>query len=780
MNNFFRHLKIFKVFNIFLTLICLTFSQSFSQSHFVITGKVTDSETTQPLPAASVRILGTTQGTITTADGTYRLSIEPGERVVVYSYIGCKSDSQKVDVSQNISLDIKLKPIGVQLPEVVSIAEDPALEIIRKAIANKRKWMDKLKTYEIQAFTRQILYRDTSIAGITESYTTGYWQKGDTLREIVKQKRQTENVQMKNNFASVSRITNFNDDEIKIAGYTFIGPTAPDALDYYDYKLLKTFGKSGYEIYEIKMIPKSRVTPLLEGTIDIADFTYAVMGVDVQPGDAFNIPFVKNLELKYKQQFSLCQDEFWMPHDIHIKGGAEISFIGLNIPKIAFEQTSVIYDYKINSVIPDSIFKKPRLTSDSSASIYDSTYWKRNEVLPLTKIEKAAYDSLDSSKTFDVQFRPGGISMTLFGDSGNGLSYLKYIDAHFNRVEGFYFGSKYQIDSLLTNNTIYATAGYGFSDNLLKLKLGGIQYFDKQRKYGLGIETYRKLNNVPDGNFYDPLSISFSSLIGKNDYRDYFLSSGWRGYVSSKPAEKIQAEFSFNSEWQKSVEPNSDYSFVSLGNHFRYNPPVNDGKLRSFELKFRYGNEPVFLNLVPVNAAEVAIEHSSPSILKSDYDFTWYYFSASYNFKTIYQSHLFSPVLRVFLSAGYSQKNLPLQKLFTVDTRLSSYAPPGVLRTAGPKQFVGDNFILINLEHNFRSIPFLALGIPYLYKRGIEFIISGSAAQAWYRKTSVTNKWYYETGIGIGKIFDLLRIDLTYRLQNPKKLFVTVAISTIF
>ena len=752
----------------------------YSQNVYTIHGKIVDSETHQPLPAASVRVNGTTRGTITTADGTFRLSMESREYLLIFSYIGYRSDSQKINLSQDIELKIKLKPIGVQLPEVVSIAEDPAIEIIRKAIANKRKWMDKLNSYEIQAFTRQTLYRDTAIASIAESYTTGYWQKGDTLREIVKQKRQTENIPTSGNFAAVWGITNFNDDEIRSAGFTFVGPTAPDALDYYDYKLQRTYGKNGYEVYEIKVIPKSRIKPLFQGTINIADFTYAVMGVDLQPNEVFNIPFVSDLKLNYRQHFSLYQDEFWMPTDIRLIGGAKIGFAGFTIPKITFERTSVIYDYKINTTIPDTIFKKPKLSTDSSAIAYDTTFWKRNEVLPLTQTEQIAYDSLDSTKTLAVQFRPGGVSITLFGDSSGALSYLKYIDGHFNRVEGFYFGGKYENDSLIINNSIYSSAGYGFSDNILKLKFGLVQYFDKQRHYGLGVEIYKKLANVPDGNFYDPLTISFASLIGKNDYRDYFLSSGWRGFVTTIFFEHFNAELSFISEWQKSVRPNTVYSFFSLGNNYRGNPSIQDGKLRSFQLNLRYGSEPVVLNLVPVDALELTVEHTKPTIFKSDFDFTRYFVSASYNFKTFLQSHLFPPTMRIYLSAGTSTGKLPLQKLFTVDTRLSSYAPLGVLKSAGAKQFVGDRFVAINIEHNFRSVPFLALGIPFLYKRGIEFIVHGSAAQAWNGHISVTDKWYSEAGVGIGKIFDILRFDLTYKLKNPKRLFFTLGISSLF
>lgn len=755
----------------------------FSQQIFIFSGKVTDSETTQPIPAANIRIDGTSRGTIANTHGIFQLSLPTGEYQIIFSHIGYKTDSVRINLDADLLKNVSMKAVKIQMPEMIVIAEDPAIEIIRKAIANKRKWMDKLNSYTIQAFTRQLFYRDTTIASITESYSTGYWQKGDTLREIVKQKRQTENIPASGNFAAVWGITNFNDDEIRSAGYTFIGPTATNALDFYDYKLQRTFGKGGYEIYEINVIPKSRLQPLFQGIITIADYTYAVMGVDLQPNEAFNIPFVSDLKLNYRQKFSLYEDEFWMPTDVRIVGGAKISFAGIKFPKITFEQTSVITDYKINTAIPDTIFRKPRLTTDSSALVYDTTFWKQNEVLPLTESEQFAYDSLDSTKTLAVQFKPGGIAITLGSDTSGFLNYLPYVDARFNRVEGFYFGGRYQLDSVTNSTAIKGAAGYGFSDNIFKMNFGATQFFDAKRNYGVGFEVYRKLDNVPDGKFYHPLVISFTSLVGRNDYRDYFLASGWRAFSVLKPINNFQFEIGFNSEWHKSLLVNSDFSFITLGNSFRYNPPITEGKNRSFTFTSRIGQEPVFLNLITIDAVEIGIEHSNPNILKSNYDFTSYLFSTTYSFNTFLQSHLFSPVMRLALSAGSSAGKVPPQKLFTIDSRLSGMAPFGVLKTAGVKEFVGNKFILFSAEHNFRSIPFLALGLPFFYKRHTELILHGAVAQTWLDKTSVTNGWYYEAGLGIGKILDIIRLDLTYRFpKNAKngRLFFTASISQLF
>ncbi len=87
---------------------------------------------------------------------------------------------------------------------------------------------------------------------------------------------------------------------------------------------------------------------------------------------------------------------------------------------------------------------------------------------------------------------------------------------------------------------------------------------------------------------------------------------------------------------------------------------------------------------------------------------------------------------------------------------------------------------MISLEHNFRSLPFLALDIPFLYRNSIELITYGAFAQTWYGSTSASNGWYAETGIGLARIFDLLRADVTYRCTQPRRFIFSLSIATLF
>jgi len=71
-----------------------------------LTGKVTDSETGEPLPAATVTILGTTSGTVTDIDGNYTLPVVSENDMLEFRFIGYVV--QTIKVGNNRVLNVAL------------------------------------------------------------------------------------------------------------------------------------------------------------------------------------------------------------------------------------------------------------------------------------------------------------------------------------------------------------------------------------------------------------------------------------------------------------------------------------------------------------------------------------------------------------------------------------------------------------------------------------------------------------------------------------------------
>jgi TonB-linked SusC/RagA family outer membrane protein len=81
-----------------------------------VTGKITD-EQGDPLVGVSVKIVGTSTGTVTDVDGIYSISAEEGSSLV-FSYIGFESQTLPV---RGGTLNVVMKSSGTQLNEVVVV-----------------------------------------------------------------------------------------------------------------------------------------------------------------------------------------------------------------------------------------------------------------------------------------------------------------------------------------------------------------------------------------------------------------------------------------------------------------------------------------------------------------------------------------------------------------------------------------------------------------------------------------------------------------------------------
>ncbi|MFV0270018.1 MAG: SusC/RagA family TonB-linked outer membrane protein, partial [Draconibacterium sp.] len=83
-----------------------------------ISGTVTDNEG-QPLPGVTVLIKGTTTGTISDFEGKYVLTDVPAEAVLVFSFVGMKT--QEIVHGNQTTIDVKLLEDAIGLEEVVAI-----------------------------------------------------------------------------------------------------------------------------------------------------------------------------------------------------------------------------------------------------------------------------------------------------------------------------------------------------------------------------------------------------------------------------------------------------------------------------------------------------------------------------------------------------------------------------------------------------------------------------------------------------------------------------------
>ncbi|TKG96892.1 SusC/RagA family TonB-linked outer membrane protein [Puteibacter caeruleilacunae] len=83
-----------------------------------ITGKVTEASG-ETLPGVSIVVKGTTIGTVTDFDGNYELLNVPDDAVLVFSFVGMRT--QEIAVGSNTSIDMVMEEDAIGLEEVVAI-----------------------------------------------------------------------------------------------------------------------------------------------------------------------------------------------------------------------------------------------------------------------------------------------------------------------------------------------------------------------------------------------------------------------------------------------------------------------------------------------------------------------------------------------------------------------------------------------------------------------------------------------------------------------------------
>lgn len=97
--------------------VCILVFQSFAQDR-TISGKVTSSEDGSPLPGVSVGVKGSTKGTVTASDGSYKINIS-GTPTLIFSFVGFQRTTIPVGVKSVV--DITLISDASEIDEVVVV-----------------------------------------------------------------------------------------------------------------------------------------------------------------------------------------------------------------------------------------------------------------------------------------------------------------------------------------------------------------------------------------------------------------------------------------------------------------------------------------------------------------------------------------------------------------------------------------------------------------------------------------------------------------------------------
>ena len=798
-------LTVFQIVCIILATFCLPASILQSQT---ITGIITDSATSEPLRFVTVHAVGTKKTTITTKDGRFLLKLTGYQDSVTLrcSLVGYSPSTLRFSATDT-AIAVALVEQPFRSAEVVVTAEDPAVKIMRRVLARKKKQNDTLERYTYMLYSKLTVVTDTTTASrssgrgdstvfsILETFSKGYVRRPDVFYNEIIQRRQTLNIPAQANFVSFGTNINVYDDVISILGEEIQTPFHPNALDYYDVAL-----KSSEEddIVRIDVRPRGLARKTFIGTIYIDQRTDAPVEVRLVPNKNVIIPF--DATLNYRQTFAI-DDGAVVPQALSLTSSVQVDILYVISPRLDISVETFCYDYNINASFSDAVFDQRRVELSEQAYHDDSAYWKANEKMPLRQDELEAYEEIrktiespDSVATISfVDQYIGPITRTLSMLARKPFTGIDDI-VRYNRVHGLFLGLglRHRPD---TTVEIHGTAGYGFTDQRMYGSLGGTYFFGLNQVWGLDASAFSALRRVD--NPYDVrtgLITLVTALVG-NDYGDYYYANGWEVGIKVGTG---QLRLVLNDEWERpttlrlfvrseqqhSAVFHNTWSLFSPELPRRDLPPIVAGQMRSmgFDVNVQYNP----WRMVSRSGFRISTELSDPQILSSDFTFFRVQAAMSLRVRTL-------PlwVLDFTASGGFTTGNVPPQKYFSLESSVSGLAAQGSFRGTGVKEFYGDEFGALSISHNFGEIIPGLLRIPDIASFGIEFILTGSLGWSAFRMPPTNGypyhttqqtreRVYYELGFGINRILLFLRLDITARLSQRihPQFFLTIALAT--
>lgn len=762
---------------------------------FEISGSIRDAKTNKPLEFVTVKVADTSFGTTGGKDGKFFVRLKPGSYKLIFSYIGYFTDTSYFYLEDSsIVRDIFLKPSEILTEQIDVFGEDPAYEIIRKAIRYKKKFKSTLNEYEYDAYSKFIIRsnrsiipgkeipRDTSgkkkipIFGILESETKGYFKKPNLEKQIVTAKKETANIAR--GFA-LPLILNFYDEDIDLQEFTIPAPLADDAFGNYEYRLEGTTSIDSTRIFKIKVINKTESRPLLHGTIYIADSLFSLMRVDLSTNDAAK-PLGIN-KIIFKQKFTSFKDvknpseNYWMPTDVQIY--ADGSF--LSVINFEAEVFTIVSRYEINKTAPKGIFDEFVIKVMPDAN-KDTAYWKSRELIKNSKEEKKAYNII--KKETKKKENSLGFSFTSMNlGSKYNSSVINYY--RFNRVEGSALSFNFSYREKLNKMNAYFKFGYGTSDKKSKYEIQYTGRFLNDRRLRFHAEFYKKLQPLSlkelagISEFYN----SGTALFDKKDNLDYYYATGYYLDLNYKLIPQFGIGLNFFQEKQRTAYKNTNFSFRKKEVEFIDNPQINEAFQRVIGIQFDidankydaidWGTGDISrFRRTNIPELRLGFYYSGKDLLNSTYEYRKYVVN-------LVGRNYFNNLFNIRYKAGIEYQNgqVPFQSLSYFKSSTGTIDIGMGFNAMTYQEFLGDRIFYFHFENNFGKILWGA--VPYINKwnliwffgAGRNLITDQNFELASYKNFTISRGLYMETGFGISRLLDIFRVNFAWRLNNPEK-----------
>ncbi|EAZ83026.1 DUF5686 and carboxypeptidase-like regulatory domain-containing protein [Algoriphagus machipongonensis] len=802
-------------------------------AQFIIEGKVTDAETGDPIPFASVLVKGTTQGMNTDFEGNYSLNVKSLSDSLVVSYIGYLTLAKPLEKQAEQTINFQLRPSDLQLEAFVFEAgENPAFDIIRKAVAKKEDFDKRsLMAYETNNYTkieididhvseefalRKSVQKVTSVLDsikqltndegekilpvfFSETLSKFYYRNNPELRKEIVEKSRVTGVGITDG-STTSQITgsvfqeyNFYKNWLTILEKDFVSPIAEGWKAYYDYDLLDSVLVGQDSCYKLQVYPRREQDLAFAGTIWINKETYALKQVDLTIPKEVNLNFVERIKIQQELLPTSAGPLIPKKSRILIKIGQVTPKTAGMLAKFYTSSDSV----RLEEAKPTSFFNQSVVLKEDFNTGTEE-FWIQNRQDPLSSEELAVLQMVDTLKKIPiVRFFSEGLKFFATG-------YLKHgkVDVgpwpgffNYNNVEGVRLGMGFRTNLDFSNKWLLKAYGaYGFKDDRFKYSASVTRILDRVHWSTVSISTQKEIDQV---------GLEISSLEGNS----IFLAASRFGTLR-RPYLTTNHKLNFQREIFKG------FLFNASGTYAKFDPLYDfyflDKDTRDYRSKFetlearfsvRYGRDEIII----INDNErVSFGPAKWPIVQVDYarGFNALGGDLSYDKLKFYLYQRLNMgmlgVSRYELDAGkiFGEVPYPIFKNHLGNETL--FYTTAAFNTMNFNEFASDQYVSLRYRHFFEG--FLLNKIPLIKKLKWRGVANANVLFGSVRDANISNvpdmdpdgnpletfgrldpqKPYVELGYGIENIFKFFRVDFFHRmtyLDSPEAKPFAVKIS---
>ena len=678
-----------------------------------IGGVVEDAETGAVLSGAHVFTEDMERGAITNAEGRFVLELPVRAEALVVQHLGYAPRAVPVPADGSESLVIRLTPTVIPLEEVLVSGEGFASGLMEQVIRRKQRMFADITSLGVAGQTRMTLERGDRIVHLSDTAFDLLWLYGDAGRTA----RAPRDARVA--VSAVSRtgawdealplpaphdVANLYEDFVTVQGQRMIGPTHPDALKHYVFRVAAERMLDGRAIYDLNVSPIGEEEATFIGQISVLDEEFVLLEARLFPARhvAFPPP-TSGWNVRYVQHFREVASGFWAPVNLDLEGTLRTAVNAHRLRTVSFRRRTLLVGHRMD-VAPEQF-------ASATVPWRDPAFRYGQVLMPMTARELDALADLNAARltldeAFPVERRKGSFVGFLDPDMPGRLQWPLVMGYRFrfryNRVEGLFSGVGNERDL--------------FSGMRLAWRLGQASKQRKIHRYAaltipLGARSLFRVSHdrgiAPQGvgSRYGDALVSVQASLGGRDYFDYFrrtryglgAETAWRGWrlTAGLAQEKAtSAARQATRSWPYSQD-------------FRDNPAIGDGTFRSayatLSVPVREGRA--------IRSAALRMEHGSSGRLASEAAYTLLSGHIAMAQPTLHRYRPTPASLHIRLQGRTSFGDLPPHRTALLDTGLELFDGlrlnrQDAFRSLHGRPLQGMRYAAVFWRHDFTTLPF--------------------------------------------------------------------------